>query len=220
MKIFTYPSKTAETRVAAIAGRGLGLKKKDERAVAAILADVQKNGDRAVAAYSRRFDSPKISAKSLPVSEAEIRAASGRVDRAFSRALNRACRQIEQFHREQRRRSWINTDRPGTLLGQLIRPVDAAGVYVPGAQGGKTPLVSSVLMGGHTGPHRRGEDHRHGHAAAGRRHRGPAPAGGRQKGRRHPNLQDGQCLGHRRHGLRHRNRPSGRRHRRPRKRLG
>jgi histidinol dehydrogenase len=41
----------------------------------------------------------------------------------------------------------MQTDRPGTLLGQLIHPVDAAGVYVPGARGGETPLVSSVLMG-------------------------------------------------------------------------
>jgi len=34
------------------------------------------------------------------------------------------------------------------LLGQLVNPVDAAGIYVPGAKGGETPLVSSVLMGG------------------------------------------------------------------------
>jgi histidinol dehydrogenase len=33
------------------------------------------------------------------------------------------------------------------VLGQLTNPVDAAGVYVPGAKGGTTPLVSSVLMG-------------------------------------------------------------------------
>lgn len=29
----------------------------------------------------------------------------------------------------------------------MIKPVDAAGVYVPGAKGGMTPLVSSVIMG-------------------------------------------------------------------------
>jgi histidinol dehydrogenase len=39
------------------------------------------------------------------------------------------------------------THQPGTLVGQIINPVDAAGVYVPGARGGETPLVSSVLMG-------------------------------------------------------------------------
>jgi histidinol dehydrogenase len=32
------------------------------------------------------------------------------------------------------------------MLGQLVNPVDAAGVYVPGARGGKTPLISTVLM--------------------------------------------------------------------------
>jgi histidinol dehydrogenase len=43
--------------------------------------------------------------------------------------------------------AWVDTPRPGTLMGQLVHPVDAAGVYVPGGQGGTTPLVSSVLMG-------------------------------------------------------------------------
>lgn len=147
MKIFTYPSKAAEARVRAIEGRGLGLKKKDEQAVAKILADVQKNGDRAVIAYTRRFDSAKVSEKSLKVSDDEFKDAGRQVDRTFARALNRACDQVERFHGQQRRQSWIDTDREGTLLGQLIRPVDAAGIYVPGAQGGKTPLVSSVLMG-------------------------------------------------------------------------
>jgi histidinol dehydrogenase len=33
------------------------------------------------------------------------------------------------------------------MLGQLVRPVERVGVYVPGGQGGKTPLVSAVLMG-------------------------------------------------------------------------
>jgi histidinol dehydrogenase len=61
--------------------------------------------------------------------------------------LNRAALNIKRFHEKQVRRSWMQADRPGTLLGQLIHPVDAAGVYVPGATGGQTPLVSSVLMG-------------------------------------------------------------------------
>jgi histidinol dehydrogenase len=61
--------------------------------------------------------------------------------------LNRAASNIKRFHEQQQRKSWMQTDRPGTLLGQLINPVNAAGVYVPGARGGKTPLVSSVLMG-------------------------------------------------------------------------
>ncbi|MCP4369867.1 MAG: histidinol dehydrogenase, partial [Deltaproteobacteria bacterium] len=69
-----------------------------------------------------------------------------KVDRSFIRSLNRAAKQIEQFHKLQLEKSWINTDRNGTILGQLVNPVDAAGIYVPGGQGGKTPLVSSVMM--------------------------------------------------------------------------
>jgi len=77
----------------------------------------------------------------------EIDNAAKKVDRSFVRALNRAVRQIEAFHKKQLTTSWINTKRPGTLLGQMVNPVDTAGVYVPGGMGGKTPLVSSILMG-------------------------------------------------------------------------
>jgi histidinol dehydrogenase len=69
------------------------------------------------------------------------------VDRKFKQALNLAAGQIEAFHRRQRPNSWIDMPRPGTLLGQMVHPMDAAGVYVPGGKAGTTPLVSSVLMG-------------------------------------------------------------------------
>jgi histidinol dehydrogenase len=76
-----------------------------------------------------------------------MREAAQSVDRRFKRALNRAVRQIEAFHRQQYRRSWIDPARQGVLLGQMFHPVDAVGIYVPGGRGGQTPLVSSVLMG-------------------------------------------------------------------------
>jgi histidinol dehydrogenase len=44
--------------------------------------------------------------------------------------------------------SWLLTRDDGTVTGRLVRPVDSAGLYVPGGQGGSTPLVSSVLMNG------------------------------------------------------------------------
>ncbi|MCK5204129.1 MAG: histidinol dehydrogenase, partial [Desulfobacterales bacterium] len=93
------------------------------------------------------FDSARMSVKSMQVSKKEFSDAAKRVDRSFTRSLNRAASNIKSFHEQQQRKSWMQTDRPGTLLGQLINPVNAAGVYVPSARGGKTPLVSSVLMG-------------------------------------------------------------------------
>ncbi|MBW1727638.1 MAG: histidinol dehydrogenase [Deltaproteobacteria bacterium] len=147
MKIYNYPSKSAKKRIASIANRGLGFKKKDVLSVTRILEDVRKNGDKTLIEYSNRFDSPELTITSIKATREEIDTAAKRVDRSFVRALNRAIKQIQGFHKQQFIKSWINTKRPGTLLGQMVNPVDSAGVYVPGGMGGKTPLVSSVLMG-------------------------------------------------------------------------
>jgi histidinol dehydrogenase len=147
MKIFRYPSAAAGTKLSAITNRNLDFRKKDVQAVTRILNDVKRNGDDALVTYSQKFDAPDLIAADLAVTPEEMAAARSQVDRAFMRALNRAASHIERFHRQQLPKSWIDTRRSGTLLGQMVHPVDAAGVYVPGGKGGKTPLVSSVLMG-------------------------------------------------------------------------
>ena len=147
MKIYTYPSTSAERKIASIVNRGAGFKKKDLLAVTRIIEDVRRNKDRALIKYTNQFDSPKLTTASIRVTRQEIDDASKGVDRSFVRTLNRAVNQIESFHKQQLCKSWIHTQRPGTLLGQLINPVDVAGIYVPGGMGGETPLVSTVLMG-------------------------------------------------------------------------
>ena len=146
MKIYHYPSKAAEKRVTAIVNRSLTFRKKDYQAVSRILEDVRRNGDAAVIKYANRFDAPGLTVDSIKVTAREMEAAVKKSDRGFVRAMNRAVSQIEAFHRQQAQQSWIDTQRSGTMLGQLVNPVDAAGVYVPGARGGKTPLISTVLM--------------------------------------------------------------------------
>ncbi len=147
MKIYNYPSKSAEKRLSSIVNRGLAFKKKDIVTVTRIIEDVRKNGDRALIKYTNRFDSPALTIASIMTTRKEIEKAVNNVDRSFVRALNRAVTQIEAFHKQQISKSWINIKRPGTLLGQIINPVDTVGIYVPGGTGGETPLVSSVLMG-------------------------------------------------------------------------
>ena len=146
MKIYHYPSKAADKKVSTIVNRGQNFRKKDYQTVARILEDVRLNGDKAVIKYANRFDAPRLTVKSMRVSNLELAAGAKKVDRRFRRALNRAVSQIEAFHRQQVQRSWMLTQRPGTMLGQLVNPVNAAGIYVPGARGGKTPLISTVLM--------------------------------------------------------------------------
>lgn len=147
MRVLSYPSALAEKKVKAIINRSLTFTKKDMNSVSRIIKDIKKNGDSALISYVNRFDSPELTIDALKVSEAEFKNAARNISRSYIKALNRAIRQIKDFHLQQVRKSWLSPLRPGTLLGQMINPVDAAGVYVPGGTGGKTPLVSSVLMG-------------------------------------------------------------------------
>jgi histidinol dehydrogenase len=147
MQIAQYPSSDADRLLKKIVNRGLVFKQKDLATVNRIITTVAKKGDAALVDYTRRFDAPKFKLSDLVVAEAEFKAATKAVGAAFKRALGRAQRQIERFHRQQLPKSWIDTQRPGALLGQMVHAVDTAGVYVPGGQGGSTPLVSSVLMG-------------------------------------------------------------------------
>ncbi len=147
MKILRYPSAAAQKKVKAIADRTIDFRKTDLQTVTRILNDVKRNGDTALIQYSRQFDAPDMTIADLTVTADEMAAAAKQVDRSFMGALNRAAANIERFHRQQLPKSWIDTRRSGTLLGQMVHPVDAAGVYVPGGKGGQTPLVSSVLMG-------------------------------------------------------------------------
>lgn len=147
IKTYSYPSPKAASRIRAISNRRAVFPKSKVQQVNRIVEDVRKRGDAALIEYGRQFDSPAVDASNLRATAQEFDDARKSVQRSFVRALNRAIRQIEDFHRQQHPTSWFTSPRPGAFLGQMIRPVGAAGIYVPGSTGGKTPLVSSVLMG-------------------------------------------------------------------------
>ncbi len=114
-----------------------------DRVVADIVADVRARGDEAVVEYTRKFDWSGAELSSLRVSDAERRAAAARVPSAQREALAFAARRIEAFHRALLPKDVDFTDSTGTRLGARYRPVDSAGVYVPG---GTAAYPSSVLM--------------------------------------------------------------------------
>ena len=147
MQIYNYPSTGAMQKVDKISRRSIDFRKEDIRTVETILNKVKANGDSALIDYTRQFDAPNLTIEAIKVTQDEIDQAQKEVDQAFKQTLQRAASQIERFHRQQMPKSWIDTHRKGTCLGQMVNPVDAAGIYVPGATGGKTPLVSTVLMG-------------------------------------------------------------------------
>ncbi len=113
-----------------------------------ILANVQQNGDSALIEYSRKFDAPNQTIDELKVTAHEMKEAYDLVDAPFLDTLAKAIDRIQSFHEREMEDSWMQTRDDGTIVGRLVRPVDSAGLYVPGGQGGSTPLVSSVLMNG------------------------------------------------------------------------
>jgi len=116
-----------------------------EQRVRDILTDVTLRGDEALFDYTRRFDCPELQPP-LRLSEDEIMRAAAGVDAQDRELIAQAAANIRSFHAMQVERSWFMHRSDGSILGQQITPVDRVGLYVPGGQGGETPLFSSLLM--------------------------------------------------------------------------
>jgi histidinol dehydrogenase len=110
-------------------------------AVRRIVDDVRIRGDHALRKYAHEFDGLKPN-QSLRVSEAELAQAWKRASGELKRALRTAEKNIRQFCEWQKPKSWTKS-RDGVLLGQIVRPLNSVGCYVPG---GRFPLVSTLLM--------------------------------------------------------------------------
>jgi histidinol dehydrogenase len=110
-----------------------------------ILAAVKQRGDDAVREYTRRFDAPDLPGR-YRVPEKDIRAALATIPADDKDILTEAIARVREFHDRQKEQSWWTTAPDGTILGQMVRPVDRVGLYVPGGQGGETPLISSLIM--------------------------------------------------------------------------
>src|SRR6266481_4212471 len=132
----------AETRVRALEKRGATDLARVEKKVARIVADVRKNGDRALRRYGQEWDGLKPK-QPLRVSEAQLEQAWRSVSEEFKRALNIAAENIRQYCQWQMPHTWHKTLSPGIQVGQVVRPLQSAGCYVPG---GRYPLPSTMLM--------------------------------------------------------------------------
>jgi histidinol dehydrogenase len=111
-----------------------------DRAVAAIVARVRRQGDRAVLAFARRFD--RLDG-ALEVTAAEMRASARAVPPVVKRAIRTAAAHIRAVAGRQVPRSWTLSPIPGLRITQRVSPLDRVGCYVPG---GRYPLPSSLLM--------------------------------------------------------------------------
>lgn len=111
-----------------------------EEAVKRIIRSVRQGGDEALREWNLKLDQTRTD--ELLVAPDALPAALAAIPSDLRAALEKAAERIRAFHQKQPLHSWLDAGLEGSL-GQLIRPVDSVGVYVPG---GSAPLPSSLLM--------------------------------------------------------------------------
>jgi len=108
-----------------------------------IVSDVRRRGDAALSAWVKKLDGIDLHRESLWISGDEIRAARKQVSRDFLRALEHAARNVRRVAEKQLPKPWTMEVEPGVKIGQLVRPIEAIGCYIPG---GRFALVSTMVM--------------------------------------------------------------------------
>jgi histidinol dehydrogenase len=145
MKIIRTHGRTAKKAaelIATLERRGSASLDSVLPAVKRIVSDVRATGDRALLRYAKRFDGLP-GANALRVTREEMAAAWNTIDPQLQSALTTAANQIRTFARRQLPQSWSDTPIAGLTTGQLVRPLQSVGCYVPS---GRHPLPSTLLM--------------------------------------------------------------------------
>jgi histidinol dehydrogenase len=141
--VFRTSDSACQRHLQKLLTRGEATSAEVETQVREILHHVKQQGDRALATFTKKFDRVRVAPKMLQVSKAEMVAALDSLSRSERIALLTAAKRITAFHQKQRQTSWTYRDPLGVTLGQVVTPLERAGVYVPG---GKAAYPSSVLM--------------------------------------------------------------------------
>ena len=113
-----------------------------EPAVRRIVNDVRKNGERALRRYATRWDGLAKN-ETLRVPEQELQKAWQQTPPELQEAIRQAAVNIRRYCEWQRPQEWQREIQPGVCVGQLVRPLESVGCYVPG---GRYPLPSTLLM--------------------------------------------------------------------------
>ncbi|MDA3914913.1 histidinol dehydrogenase [Oleiagrimonas sp.] len=110
-------------------------------AVAAIIAEVRRDGDTALRALTERLDGCRLDELAVPA--ADFDAAQATLDPALKAAIAEARERIETFHRAAAPQPVRVETAPGVVCERVLRPVVRVGLYVPA---GSAPLPSTALM--------------------------------------------------------------------------
>jgi len=142
VKTFGRGKTAADALIDTLERRGAVNTARVEPVVRRILADVRKNGDRALRKYATQFDG-LAKGQQLLVSQEEMKAAWEATTPKLQAAMMVARGNILAFAEAQLPREWTISPVAGVKTGQIVRPLGSVGCYVPG---GRYPLPSTLLM--------------------------------------------------------------------------
>ena len=143
MRIVTLTPETRKNLLEDLLKRSPNSYREYEGRVNEIIEAVRRDRDKAVLAYTEKFDGAKLTPETIRVTPEEIREAYEEVDPKLLAVMKKALINIRAYHEKQRQYSWFDSREDGVLLGQKVTPLSSVGVYVPG---GKAAYPSSVLM--------------------------------------------------------------------------
>ena len=109
--------------------------------VKSILDNVKENGDQALKEYTQKFDKAEI--EILKVEDEVIKESLSNIDKDLITALEQAAANIANFHKKQIPEEWFTEVDEGVTAGQIVRPLDRVGCYIPG---GRAVYPSTILM--------------------------------------------------------------------------
>jgi len=108
-----------------------------------VIKDVKTFGDKSLFKFTKLYDCCDITKNTIKVNENEIKEAYKRVGKETISAIKEAAANIKKYCEEQLPKEWSKEIKKGVKIGQLIRPLNKVGCYVPA---GSFPLPSTVLM--------------------------------------------------------------------------
>jgi histidinol dehydrogenase len=111
--------------------------------VAAVLQDIKETGDKALFKYTKKFDRKTVTAKNIRISREHITSQVKKTSPALRKTIREAARRIKEYHKQQKIKSDFTIKTAEGRLGQITRPLNRVGVYIPG---GYTSYPSTVLM--------------------------------------------------------------------------
>ncbi|MYF17156.1 MAG: histidinol dehydrogenase, partial [Gemmatimonadetes bacterium] len=143
IEIIKYNRQSTPPKLDAILSRTPDFSAEQEATVREIVSTVKEQGDRALLAYTKKYDGIAIKAADMRVPETEIKAAHRNADPKFIEIIDAAATNIRKFHETQRQTSYFIEDGDGVILGKRILPIERVALLIPGAS---APLFSTLLM--------------------------------------------------------------------------